>query len=135
MNHRVCTACPTRKVSVTKIALALIGAGIIFVSPFVAQSWAANQPKAQPSNAKGAVASIPGLRTGDLYALVVGISDYQNPKIGRLNRSHIDAKDFAEFLKTQDKVFRNLHVTLLTNGEATRQAIETHLNGQIKKGA
>jgi len=133
MNHMVCTACPTRKAGVTKVALILIGAGLIFLSPCVAGSWAANLPKAPPSNVKGLSASMPALGTGDLYALVVGISEYQNPKIGKLNRSHIDAKDFAEFLKTQDKVFRNLHVTLLTNNEATRQAIETHLKYKLKK--
>ena len=111
----------------------LIFLAVACVCTFAAETWAANKPKSDQANDKGQVARVPNFGTGDLYALVVGISEYQNGKIGKLNRSHVDAKDFADFLKTQDKVFKNVHVSLLTNGEATRQAIETHLKYKLKK--
>ena len=43
------------------------------------------------------------LGKGDLYALAVGISDYTNPAVPKLNLSAKDAKDFADFIETQRK--------------------------------
>ncbi len=60
---------------------------------------------------------------GDLYALVVGISKYKNPKIN-LRVSDKDASDFAAFLQTQGKAFKKSFVKLLVNEEATKDAIE-----------
>jgi hypothetical protein len=55
---------------------------------------------------------------GDLYAVVVGISRYSHPKIPKLTVSDKDARDFADFLLTQKKLFRNVHLTLLCNEKA-----------------
>jgi ankyrin repeat protein len=133
MNATVNRVCSVRKASLRKCARLLMLAGLMFLWTITGSSGAAEQPKNKTADERGSALNGPALRTGDLYALVVGISEYQNPTIGKLNRSHIDAKDFADFLKTQDKVFRNLHVTLLTNSEATRQAVETHLKYKLKK--
>lgn len=71
--------------------------------------------------------------SGDLHALIVGISEYKDKRITRLERSHVDAEDLAEFLKTQEKVYKNLHVTLLINEQATRAAVETYLKYKLRK--
>ena len=77
-------------------------------------------------------------KTGDLYALVVGISKYMDrgeprKKIRDLTRADVDARDFAEFLKQQEKVFNKVHVTLLVNEHATRAAVETELKYKLRK--
>lgn len=121
-------------------ALAVMGAlimvvGFFDVAPVSSLSaWAkdAERSRPEPRGTQGALTA-PALRSGDLYALVVGISQYPNDKIGNLNRAHTDAQDFAEFLKTQGKVFKNLHVTLLVNEQATRKAVETYLKYKLKK--
>ena len=62
-----------------------------------------------------------------IYALVVGVAKYRHPKISRLKVSDKDAEDFAEFLKKQNRLFREINVTLLTNEEATRSEVEKNL--------
>lgn len=69
---------------------------------------------------------------GDLYAVVVGVSEYQNQKIPRLKVSDKDARDFSSFLKTQKKLFNNIHVTLLQNAEATNVEIKKHLYHKLR---
>jgi len=70
---------------------------------------------------------------GDLYAVIVGISKYNNPKIPRLTVSDKDARDFADFLMTQKKLFRNVHITLLCNEEATRTEVEKNLYYKLRR--
>jgi tetratricopeptide (TPR) repeat protein len=60
------------------------------------------------------------LNSGTTYAVVVGISDYENPEIPDLKFAHRDAEVFAEYLQssaggslTEDQIM------LLTNSEAT----------------
>jgi ankyrin repeat protein/uncharacterized caspase-like protein len=67
------------------------------------------------------------VKVGDLYAVVVGVSKYAHPRVPPLTFADKDARDFAEFLKTQNKLFKNVYVTLLTNEQATRRAVETQL--------
>jgi len=74
-----------------------------------------------------AVARAHDMASGDLYAIVVGVAKYKHPKVQQLTVSDKDAKDFAEFLKSQTKLFRNIHVTLLRNEEATKSEVEKHL--------
>lgn len=57
---------------------------------------------------------------GELHALVVGVSKYQNPHIDSLRFAHRDAEVFADFL--QNEALWNVeaeHLTVLTNAEAT----------------
>lgn len=73
------------------------------------------------------------LRKGDLYALVVGVSNYLNPNVPKLNYSDADARAFGEFLKTQSKVFKKTHVTLLVNEQATKKDLEKCLQYELLK--
>jgi len=61
-------------------------------------------PKAIKRKHGSAPAPASEIRTGDLYAVVVGVSRYRNRDIRRLNLSAKDAKDFGKFLKTQKKL-------------------------------
>ncbi len=70
---------------------------------------------------------------GDLYALVVGVSKYRDPRITDLKFSDRDATSFADFLKTQTKLFTNIHVTLLINDQATKAEIERNLYYDLRK--
>jgi len=79
------------------------------------------------------VAAASDVGTGDLYALIVGVSKYKHPKIKQLKVSDKDAKDFADFLKSQNRLFRNVHVTLLRNEEATKKEVETHLYYKLRQ--
>jgi hypothetical protein len=66
------------------------------------------------------------LGKGDLYALVVGVSKYHEPRL-RLNFSAKDAQDFAKFLESQKQVFRKTHVQLMLDEQATKRDIEKYL--------
>jgi len=67
------------------------------------------------------------LPKGDLYAVIVGISKYSNPGVPPLKISDKDARDFADFLRTQKDLFRQRKVTLLTNEQATKIEVEKQL--------
>jgi hypothetical protein len=71
---------------------------------------------------------------GDLYALVGGVSRYaHHPGIPNLSFSDKDAEDFADFLKTQKRLYRKLHITLLLNERATRAEMERNLIYELPK--
>ncbi len=73
------------------------------------------------------------LSVGNLHALAVGVSKYQDDRIPELNLSARDAKIFGEFLESQDHVFKNAHVKVLLNNEATREKIENYLYYELPK--
>jgi uncharacterized caspase-like protein len=67
---------------------------------------------------------------GERYAVVIGVSDYQDDEIGDLSFAHRDAQAFAEFLTSPRAGlggFRWDNVRLLTNASATSTAIRTAL--------
>lgn len=70
---------------------------------------------------------------GDLYAVVVGVSLFKNPKLPRLMFSDKDAKDFAAFLSSQKELYGRILVRLLVNEQATRSAIEKELYYNLRK--
>lgn len=72
------------------------------------------------------------LKKGDLYALVIGVSNYNKNEL-QLKVSDQDARDFANFLNTQEAVFRKSYVTLLVNERATKLAIEKQLHYDLLK--
>lgn len=78
-------------------------------------------------------ATIPKLQVGDLYALVVGLSRFKDPRIPRLERADRDARAFGEFLETQKKVFKKTRVTYLINDQATKAAVEKYLYYTLPK--
>jgi len=78
-----------------------------------------------PSQKPAAESSEVGI--GDLYAIVVGVANYNHPKIPKLKFSDKDARDFADFLKSQKQLFRYIHLTLLLNEQATQKEVKRHL--------
>ncbi len=75
----------------------------------------------------------PEVGAGDLYAVVVGVAKYANPKIPKLTVSDKDARDFAEFLKTQKDVFKDTHVKVMLNEEATKTEVTKQLYYELRK--
>jgi len=73
------------------------------------------------------------LKTGDLYALVVGLSKYKDPRVPKLDLSDQDAKAFGDFLKTQNEIFGETRVTYLLNEKATKLEIEKYLYYTLPK--
>ncbi|MDQ7785519.1 MAG: ankyrin repeat domain-containing protein, partial [Desulfomonilaceae bacterium] len=73
------------------------------------------------------------LQTGDLHALVVGVSKFRDERIPKLNLAAVDAKAFGEFLETQDQVFKKILVTYLIDVNATKSEIEKHLYYTLPK--
>ena len=84
-----------------------------------------------PSQKPISVASEVGI--GDLYALVVGVAQYRNPKVPKLNFSDKDARAFAEFLSSQKSLFRKIHLTLLVNEQASQQEVKKHLFYELRR--
>jgi len=72
-------------------------------------------------------------QASDLYALVVGVSKYRSPRIKQLNRADKDARDFGEFLKTQNKLFRRSHITVLCNEDANRAGVIKYLSYELRR--
>jgi ankyrin repeat protein len=79
------------------------------------------------------VAPVSTLQTGDLHALVVGVSAYRDEKIPRLDLADKDAQAFGEFLQTQKKVFKDIHVKFLLNEKATKSEVEKYLYYTLRK--
>ena len=76
--------------------------------PLILFSLAPSIPAAEPQD------------VGNLYALIVGVSNYRNPAIKRLNVSDKDARNFARFLEGQKALFKGVNVKLLTNEQVTK---------------
>lgn len=64
----------------------------------------------------------------NLYAIVVGVSDYENKGVQDLGFAHQDAIDFAALLKAQEGVaYNKVSVELLINEDATKVSIQAAL--------
>ncbi len=74
------------------------------------------------------VAPAPNRPIRDKWALVVGISDFQNPKLN-LRYSSKDASDFANYL-THSAGFAPDHVKILLNKDATQRRILSELGNK-----
>ncbi|MEJ2717725.1 MAG: ankyrin repeat domain-containing protein, partial [Deltaproteobacteria bacterium] len=96
---------------------------VIIVTP--SPSWSISR--------RNADASIPRLQVGELYALVVGLSRFKDPRIPRLERADKDARAFGEFLETQKRVFKKTRVTYLINEQATKASVEKYLYYTLPK--
>lgn len=62
-----------------------------------------------------------------LYAVVVGVRQFQDPNVPPLRISDKDAKDFYQLLKESEKYFASAHLTLLLNEDATRASVSKAL--------
>ncbi len=68
--------------------------------------------------------------TGERWAVVIGISEYEDPGITDLSYAHRDAEAFAQFLRTPLAGlggFKDDHIRLLTNQDASANQIRTAL--------
>lgn len=75
--------------------------------------------------------------TGQRWAVVIGISDYEHPDIPDLKYAHRDAEVFYDFLRSPNGgAFPDDHILLLTNSKATlanvRSAMFEFLRGTRK---
>jgi ankyrin repeat protein len=95
--------------------------------------YAAPSGNEKSGNDSKVVPSTGDLKAGDLYAVVVGISKYQDKNINKIDSATTDAEDFAKFLKDQKKVFNEQHVRLLTDDEATKMEIDILLQSWLGK--
>jgi WD40 repeat protein len=78
-----------------------------------------------------------GSSTVSLYALVVGVAKFKDPKINQLSWAAKDARDFAEALNRQSRLYRKVEVKLLTDEDADNGAILdglTWLKRQVGQG-
>lgn len=66
----------------------------------------------------------------DKWALVVGISNFENPKVPTLKYSTKDARDFYNYL-IKDANFQPSHVRLLLDEKATRRRIISELGNKF----
>jgi Tfp pilus assembly protein PilF/uncharacterized caspase-like protein len=80
----------------------------------------------------------PNRKKGNTFALVVGISDYQDANIRDLRYAHIDAKVFASFLLSKaGGSLDSQQIRLLTNEQATLAGLQagfSWLSKKAKKG-
>ncbi|MBI5251121.1 MAG: SEL1-like repeat protein [Desulfomonile tiedjei] len=106
---------------------------LLSLLPIVGDAQQQEQDKTatKPSPALSLAGSEVGI--GDLYAVVVGVGVYKHPKIPKLNVSDKDAKDFAAFLESQRSLFRNVHLTLLINEQASKPEIEKELYYRLRR--
>lgn len=85
---------------------------------------------------RGAAPAKTGANTasGTTWAIVAGISDYQDANIPKLNYAHRDAEVFAKYLKSPaGGSLDDEHLTLLLNEQATGAELANSLFGLIKK--
>ena len=87
-------------------------------------------PVSMPIKWKGAAVTTKKPR---LFALMIGVSDYQNPDL-KLQYAAKDAEDLAATLKKQEGVFYDrVEITMLLNESATETAIKVELARLRKK--
>jgi WD40 repeat protein len=84
--------------------------------------WSGTKPQAQ---APSQTAANTGFQIQPkLYVLAVGVGAYQHKDISRLGLPAKDAQDFATTLRAQKgKLYRDVEVKLLTDGQATADAV------------
>lgn len=86
------------------------------------------------------VALLAQTRIGDVkgsntYAVIIGISDYQDPEIADLKYSAQDARSFAAFLKSEaGGELENTQIRLLTNEQATSGKMNSALLWLLEVG-
>jgi uncharacterized caspase-like protein len=73
------------------------------------------------------------LVTGEHWAIIIGISNYKDPKLN-LNYAHRDAEEIYNILiKSNDGPFAEDHITKLINNDATYSKIRKALRNFLKK--
>ncbi|MBL7795432.1 MAG: caspase family protein [Saprospiraceae bacterium] len=118
-----------------KIATSLLLAlGCLAVAPLFSQSE--KPASVRTSAGKGAtpLATPPSGGGGEVRAVVIGISDYQDPGIPDLRFADRDAEAFANFLRSSaGGALDGDHLKVLTNDQATAGRIAEALDGLIEQ--
>ncbi len=113
------------------VMLLLVLVSVVFAVP--SSSAASREDESPSGNADLESVTPVEPALGDLYALVVGVSRYKNAKVPGLEVSDKDAEAFAAFLKTQDRLFSKIHLTLLLNERATTVEVKKHLFHKLRR--
>ena len=93
--------------------------------------FAQTEKGATPLNPQPAIANPQSVR-----AVVIGISDYQDPAIPDLQYAHRDAEAFANFLRSPaGGLLDNDHLKVLTNEKATAGRIAEAFDALIEQAA
>lgn len=100
------------------IVLALVLASAVAAAADEPRTKAVRRSQAEESTTESKKPS------GDLYALVVGVSTYRSSKIPKLDFAARDAQEFGEFLKRQKQLFNKIHVDVLTDEKAVKRELE-----------
>ena len=107
----------------------------IIAITFFVTSLVAQQKSVSPAN-KGAtpiISNNSSFRTSSSYAVVVGISDYQDPGIPDLRFADKDAEAIANFLRSPAGGALDAdHLKVFTNSQATAGRIAEALDGLIE---
>jgi tetratricopeptide (TPR) repeat protein len=83
---------------------------------------------AQKKGLSGLIVEQPN-KISNTFAVIIGVSDYQNPEIPDLSFAHKDAEAFAEFLKSPaGGNLRDSNLKLLLNEVATGAAVATAID-------
>ncbi len=100
----------------------------LILSGWFANAWAQDTKGVSPISSAGTAA------TGTTWAVIVGISDYQNPDITDLQFAHRDAAAFAQYLQSPaGGNVANDHITLLLNDKATMAQFASALDWLLEK--
>ena len=107
------------------IRIAILYLAALAAAPILAQETRGVQPVAE----KPAAAP-----TGTTYAVIAGISDYENTDITDLRYAHVDAQAFAEYLRSPagGSVPEN-QLTVLLNEQASLGQFAAALDGLLEK--
>ncbi|MBP7861447.1 caspase family protein [bacterium] len=89
-----------------------------------------NSNNATPSATSGPIASTTPSSIRDKWALIVGISNFQDKRIPKLKYSAKDARDFRDFLVNECN-FAPDHVRLLLNEKATERRVTSELGNKF----
>lgn len=69
----------------------------------------------------------------DLYAVIVGVTKFQDRSIRPLTLATKDASDFRAFIEERKKLFGQTYITMLLDEQATRANITEALREKLKK--
>lgn len=98
--------------------------GITDAQPFDTDKGAASSAQASAASE---------VKIGDLYAVVVGVSNYKDARVPTLSVSDKDARSFAQFLSTQKNLFNAIHISLLVNEDANRERLEKEFIYKLRR--
>ncbi len=89
-----------------------------------------SKPKSNPDKETVKTGSVETERIRDKWALIVGISEFEDKRIPRLKYSAKDARDFRDFL-VKECNFAPDHVRLLLNEKATERRVSSELGNRF----